>query len=273
MLSSNPPFTLKMILNNLSFYGFCDSPANSGLQSQQVLNNLGFQDPASPLMEGLIALHSDIWAIMLFVAGFVLYILVATLSVSRNNPISYKVHHHSLIEIIWTTVPALILCVIAIPSFTLLYSLDEIVEPSLTIKAIGRQWYWSYEYGDYAGESDLVGNGITFDSNILQDDDLVQGQLRMLDVDNRLVLPVNKHIRLLTSAGDVIHSFAVPSLGVKLDAIPGRLNQTMLFIKRQGVFYGQCSELCGASHSMMPIALEAVQEQDYIDWVNAKLQD
>lgn len=130
-----------------------------------------------------------------------------------------------------------------------------------------------YEYGDYASESDLVGNGLTFDSNLLQDDDLEPGQLRMLDVDNRLVLPVNKHIRLLTSAGDVIHSFAVPSLGLKLDAIPGRLNQTMIFIKRQGVFYGQCSELCGASHSMMPIALEAVQDQDYVLWVNAKLED
>ena len=130
-----------------------------------------------------------------------------------------------------------------------------------------------YEYGDYATESDLVGNGITFDSNILQDDDLAPGQLRMLEVDNRFVLPVNKHIRLLTCAGDVIHSFAVPSLGVKMDAIPGRLNQTMLFIKRQGVFYGQCSELCGNSHGMMPIAVEAVQEQDYIDWVNAKLQE
>ena len=138
---------------------------------------------------------------------------------------------------------------------------------------LSMQW-WStqrYEYGDYATESDLVGNGITFDSNILQDDDLTPGQLRMLEVDNRLVLPVNKHIRLLTCAGDVIHSFAVPSLGVKLDAIPGRLNQTMVFIKRQGVFYGQCSELCGNSHGMMPIAVEAVQEQDYIDWVNAKL--
>jgi cytochrome c oxidase subunit 2 len=252
-------------------FSFCDAPASSGLQTQSVLNNLGFQDPASPLMEGLISLHSDIWAIMLFVAGFVLYMLIATLTSAPAK--SYKVHHHSLIEIIWTTVPALILCVIAVPSFTLLYSLDEIVEPSLTIKAIGRQWYWSYEYGDYASDNDLVGNGITFDSNILQDDDLELGQLRMLDVDNRLVLPVNKHIRLLTSAGDVIHSFAVPSLGIKLDAIPGRLNQTMVFIKRQGVFYGQCSELCGASHSMMPIALEAVQEQDYVDWVNAKLQE
>jgi len=254
----------------------CDAPAYSGLQDPNFLNNLGFQEPASPLMEGLIALHSDIWAIMLFIAGFVFYIMVSTLiqfgadSADKN----YKVHHHSLIEIIWTTIPALTLCVIAVPSFTLLYSLDEIVLPSLTIKAIGRQWYWSYEYGDYeTSESDLVGNGITFDSNLLQDDDLEQGQLRLLDVDNRLVLPVNKHIRLLTCAGDVMHSFAVPSLAIKLDAIPGRLNQTMLFIKRQGVFYGQCSELCGSSHGMMPISLEAVLEQNYINWVNAKLQE
>ena len=274
-----------MIKNSLIFLvffvyitiaSFCDAPAHSGMQNQNILNNLGFQEPASPLMEGLIALHSDIWAIMLFVAGFVLYMICATLYRFNINSTetSFKVHHHSLIEIIWTTIPAIILCVIAVPSFTLLYSLDEIVEPSLTIKAIGRQWYWSYEYGDYeTTQSNLVGNGITFDSNLLQDDDLEQGQLRLLDVDNRLVLPVNRHIRLLTSAGDVIHSFAIPSLGIKLDAIPGRLNQTMLFIKRQGVFYGQCSELCGSSHGMMPIALEAIQEQDYINWINAKLQE
>nr|YP_009420547.1 cytochrome c oxidase subunit 2 [Ulva pertusa]YP_010021447.1 cytochrome c oxidase subunit 2 [Ulva australis]ASO76190.1 cytochrome c oxidase subunit 2 [Ulva pertusa]ASO76231.1 cytochrome c oxidase subunit 2 [Ulva pertusa]QOL10288.1 cytochrome c oxidase subunit 2 [Ulva australis] len=257
---------------NTCAISFCDAPLSV---TSAMFDRFGFQEPASPLMEGLIALHSDIWAIMLFVAGFVLYMMCAILYKfsANNSDISYKVHHHSLIEIIWTTVPALILCVIAIPSFTLLYSLDEVIEPSLTIKAIGRQWYWSYEYGDYEVHDGLVTNGITFDSNVLQDDDLEQGQLRLLDVDNRLVLPVNKHIRLLTSGGDVIHSFAVPSLGVKLDAIPGRLNQTMLFIKRQGVFYGQCSELCGSSHGMMPIALEAVREQDYVDWVNIKLQE
>nr|YP_010003113.1 cytochrome c oxidase subunit 2 [Ulva sp. TM708]AZP40145.1 cytochrome c oxidase subunit 2 [Ulva sp. TM708] len=257
---------------NTCAISFCDAPLSA---TSAMFDRFGFQEPASPLMEGLIALHSDIWAIMLFVAGFVLYMMCAILYKfsANSSDISYKVHHHSLIEIIWTTVPALILCVIAIPSFTLLYSLDEVIEPSLTIKAIGRQWYWSYEYGDYEVHDGLVTNGITFDSNVLQDDDLEQGQLRLLDVDNRLVLPVNKHIRLLTSGGDVIHSFAVPSLGVKLDAIPGRLNQTMLFIKRQGVFYGQCSELCGSSHGMMPIALEAVREQDYVDWVNIKLQE
>lgn len=259
----------KIFFNNLCY---CDAPVNEGLQSQSITNNLGFQDPASPLMEGLIGLHSDVWAIMLFVAGFVGYMLVAIIWSSPSK--SYKVHHHSLIEIIWTSLPALILILIALPSFTLLYSLDEIVVPCLTLKAIGRQWYWSYEYGDYETNSgELVSNSLTFDSNMLMDDDLEPGMLRLLDVDNRLVLPVNKHIRLLTSAGDVIHSFAVPSLGVKCDAIPGRLNQTMMFIKRQGVFYGQCSELCGTSHSMMPIAVEAVQEQDYVDWVNAKLSE
>lgn len=253
--------------------GFCDTPSNSGLLNQSILNNMGFQDPASPLMEGLIALHSDIWAIMLFVAGFVFYMLCAILYIANSNTQSYKIHHHSLVEIVWTILPALILCVIAIPSFTLLYSLDEIVEPNLTVKAIAKQWFWTYEYGDYATQSDLVSNGITFDSNLLQDDDLEQGQLRLLEVDSRLVVPVNKHIRVLTSSSDVIHSFAIPSLGVKLDAIPGRLNQTLIFIKRQGVFYGQCSELCGANHSMMPIAVEAVNELDYIDWVNSKLQE
>lgn len=263
-----------VVLNGIAHICVCDSPANSGLAESAFLDNLGFQEPATALMDGIISLHSDIWAIMLFVAGFVLYMICVTVYNFSGSNSPYKVHHHSLIEIIWTTIPALILCVIAVPSFTLLYSLDALVEPALTIKAIGRQWYWTYEYGDYASDSgELVGNGLTFDSNLLQDDDLEIGQLRLLEVDNRLVLPVNKHIRLLTSAGDVIHSFAVPSLGVKLDAIPGRLNQTIVFIKRQGVYYGQCSELCGASHGFMPIALEAVSEQDYINWINLKLQE
>ena len=129
-----------MLFDN-NFFSFCDAPLSSGLENASFLNNLGFQEPATPLMEGIIALHSDIWAIMLFVAGFVMYMLCATLFTSPEK--SYKVHHHNLIEIVWTTVPAIILCVIAIPSFTLLYSLDEIVMPSLTVKAVGRQWYWS----------------------------------------------------------------------------------------------------------------------------------
>jgi cytochrome c oxidase subunit 2 len=246
----------------------CDSPSSP--YNSSFLNNIGFQDPATPLMEGIIALHSDMWSIMLFVAGFVLTLIIYTLRSFHAHSISYKIHHHNLIEIIWTTIPAVILCAIAIPSFTLLYSLDEVTNPSLTVKAIGRQWNWQYEYGDYCNE---LTDTISFDSNMLYDDELSYDNLRLLDVDNRLVLPVNQHIRLLTTASDVIHSFAVPSLGLKLDAIPGRLNQTMLFIKRQGVFYGQCSELCGTGHSMMPIAVEAVTHQDYVNWINAKLQE
>lgn len=245
---------------------FCDFPTNW---------SISFQNPATPLMEGIIALHSDIWAIMLFVAVFVLYILCSALSRFDSTRVqsSYKVHHNSSLEIIWTLLPALLLCVIAIPSFTLLYSLDEIVDPSVTIKCIGRQWYWSYEYSDYAvdANSDLGGSGIIFDSYLLQDDLLEEGQLRLLEVDNRLVLPVNSHIRLLTSSADVIHSFAVPSLGIKLDAIPGRLNQTTFLIKREGCFYGQCSELCGASHALMPICVESVSVEEYINWINTKL--
>jgi cytochrome c oxidase subunit 2 len=186
----------------LYYYSACDAPIEN--------LNLGFQDPASPQMEGLIGLHSDIWASMMFIAGFVTFVLVTIIKSKFTR--SFKLNHNNLIEVIWTTVPAMLLCVIATPSFTLLYGLDEIVLPNLTLKAIGRQWYWSYEYGDF---------NLVFDSNLLPDDELSQGQLRLLEVDNRLVVPVNQPIRLLTSAGDVIHSFAVPSLGLKLDAIPG----------------------------------------------------
>jgi len=252
---------------NFNYLMFCDLPTNW---------SISFQNPASPLMEGIIALHSDIWAIMLFVAVFVCYILYSVLTKFENYNVqkAYKVHHNSLLEIIWTTLPALLLCIIAVPSFTLLYSLDEIVDPSVTIKCIGRQWYWSYEYSDYVAHSSLSeGSTIIFDSYLLQDDLLAEGQLRLLEVDNRLVLPVKCHIRLLTSSADVIHSFAVPSLGIKLDAIPGRLNQTTFLIKREGCFYGQCSELCGASHGFMPICVESVSAEEYINWVNTKLDN
>jgi cytochrome c oxidase subunit 2 len=253
------------MLNILNKTCFCDAPMNNSSVE-------GFQDPATPLMEGIIGLHSDIWSVMLFVGGFVSFNLFVILLHFPKK--SYKIHHNNAIEIIWTTFPALILCVIALPTFTLLYGVDEIVQPHLTLKTIARQWYWTYEYGDYdSSVGDLVDNSLVFDSNVLPDDDLEKGQLRLLDVDNRVVLPVNKHVRVLTSSADVIHSFAVPSLGIKLDAIPGRLNQTMIFLKRQGVFYGQCSELCGTNHSMMPIVIESVQEQDYVDWVNVKLEE
>lgn len=148
--------------------------------------------------------------------------------------------------------------------------MDEIVDPSLTLKVIGHQWYWTYEYSDYSVSED---GSIVFDSYMIAEDDLELGQLRLLEVDNRVVLPVQTHIRIIITAADVLHSWAVPALGIKCDAVPGRLNQTSLFLKREGVFYGQCSEICGANHGFMPIVVEGVQLDDYLNWISNKLEE
>ena len=233
---------------------------------------MGFQDPATPIMQGLIDLHHDVTFFMIFVATFVFWMISRTLYHfnARRNPLPEKIIHGTAIEIAWTLTPSLILVLIAIPSFALLYSLDEVVDPAVTVKAIGHQWYWSYEYSDYTQSDD---QSIAFDSYMIPDDDLELGQLRLLEVDNRVVLPVNTHIRVIITAADVIHGWAVPSLGVKCDAVPGRLNQIPLFIKREGVFYGQCSELCGANHAFMPIVVEAVSLEDYVSWISNKLEE
>lgn len=181
----------------------------------------------------------------------------------------YHVVHAPTLEIIWTVVPAFILILIAIPSFSLLYTMDEVIDPLLTVKIIGHQWYWSYEFVnpiDYleavnAHEDIDLSPTVNFDSYMLPDEDLLVGQLRLLEVDNRLKLPIEINIRLLITSGDVLHSWAVPSLGIKLDACPGRMNQTTLFIKRPSVFYGQCSELCGINHGFMPIVVEGIDLQ------------
>lgn len=151
----------------------------------------------------------------------------------------------TLIELIWTITPAFVLIAIAFPSFKLLYLMDEVIDPAMTIKALGHQWYWSYEYSDFVNED---GESIEFDSYLVPTDDLEEGQLRLLEVDNRVVVPVGTHIRFIVTGADVIHSFAVPSLGLKIDAIPGRLNQTSVLVEREGVYYGQCSEICGVHH-------------------------
>ena len=153
------------------------------------------------------------------------------------------------------------------PSFALLYSIDEVIDPSLTIKCVGHQWYWSYEYSDSANEN----GSLNFDSYMIPEDELELGELRLLEVDNRVVLPTGTHIRVLITALDVLHSWAVPSLGIKVDSCPGRLNETSLFILREGVFYGQCSEICGVGHANMPIVVEAVKVQSYIDWLIEKI--
>lgn len=181
----------------------------------------------------------------------------------------YHVVHAPTLEIIWTVIPAFILILIAIPSFSLLYTMDEVIDPLLTVKIIGHQWYWSYEFVnpvDYleavnAHEDVDLAPNVNFDSYMLADEDLIVGQLRLLEVDNRLKLPIEINVRLLITSGDVLHSWAVPSLGIKLDACPGRMNQTVLFIKRPSVFYGQCSELCGINHGFMPIVVEGIDLQ------------
>ena len=170
----------------------------------------------------------------------------------------------TLIELIWTITPAIILILIAFPSFKLLYLMDEVSDPSMSILAEGHQWYWSYQYPDFLTSDNEF---IEFDSYIIPESDLEEGALRMLEVDNRVILPELTHIRFIITAGDVIHSFAVPSLGIKCDAYPGRLNQVSVFVNREGVFYGQCSEICGILHSSMPIVIESVSLEKFLTWL------
>ena len=232
---------------------------------------LYFQDAASPVMEGIINLHHDLMFFITFILFFVLVVMGRTLYFfgynSNDASAGKNVVHGTVLEIVWTVLPSVILIVVALPSFALLYSIDEIIDPALTIKCIGHQWYWSYEYSDF--EAQL--GAINFDSYMIPEDELEIGELRLLEVDNRIVLPVNTHTRILVTAADVLHSWAVPSLGIKLDACTGRLNQTSVFILREGVFYGQCSEICGVGHANMPIVVEAVSVSKYITWLSEKV--
>lgn len=232
----------------------------------------GFQDPATPIMEGIINLHHDLMFFICVISVFVTWMLFRTLwhFDSSQNITPSSLTHGTLIEMIWTITPAFILLVIAVPSFSLLYAMDEVISPAVTIKTLGHQWYWSYEYSDYVNEE---GEFLEFDSYMLPEEDLELGQLRLLEVDNHMVVPINTHIRVIVSAADVLHSWAVPSLGIKCDAIPGRLNQTSLFIKREGLYYGQCSEICGINHGFMPIVVEGISLKNYINWVSNKINE
>jgi len=233
---------------------------------------LGFQDAATPIMQGIMDLHHDIFFFLVQILVFVLWVLSRALWCFRSkiSPIPQRIVHGTTIEILWTILPSIILMFIAIPSFTLLYSMDDVVvDPAITIKAIGHQWYWSYEYSDYNNSDE---QSLAFDSYMVPEDDLELGQLRLLEVDNRVVVPAKTHLRVLITSADVLHSWAVPSLGVKCDAVPGRLNQISTFIQREGVYYGQCSEICGTNHAFMPIVVEAVSTKDYGSWVSNQIQ-
>nr|YP_009228174.1 cytochrome c oxidase subunit 2 [Rhizophagus fasciculatus]AGA14201.1 cytochrome c oxidase subunit 2 [Rhizophagus irregularis]AGF34708.1 cytochrome c oxidase subunit 2 [Rhizophagus aggregatus]AGA14233.1 cytochrome c oxidase subunit 2 [Rhizophagus irregularis]AGF34710.1 cytochrome c oxidase subunit 2 [Rhizophagus irregularis]AJK91305.1 cytochrome c oxidase subunit 2 [Rhizophagus fasciculatus] len=231
---------------------------------------LGFQDGGSPSIEGIVELHDQVMFYLVIILLGVGWMLGSTIRKfnSNHNQIVHKYHNHgTLIELIWTITPALVLIAIAFPSFKLLYLLDEVIDPVITVKAIGNQWFWTYEYSDYVNDT---GETIEFDSYMIPDTDLEPGQLRLLEVDNRVILPVDTHIRFIVTARDVIHSFAVPSLGLKLDALPGRLNQTSAIINREGVFYGMCSELCGVLHYGMPIVIESVSLESYLLWLSSQ---
>nr|YP_009471892.1 cytochrome c oxidase subunit II [Stomias atriventer]AVI25985.1 cytochrome c oxidase subunit II [Stomias atriventer] len=223
---------------------------------------LGFQDAASPVMEELLHFHDHALMIVLLISILVLYIIVAMVSTKLTN--KYILDSQE-IEIIWTILPAIILILIALPSLRILYLMDEINDPHLTVKAMGHQWYWSYEYTDY--------KDLGFDSYMIPTQDLAPGQFRLLEADHRMVIPAESPIRVLVSAEDVLHSWAVPALGVKMDAVPGRLNQTAFIASRPGVFYGQCSEICGANHSFMPIVVESVPLEHFENWSSLMLED
>nr|BAM74827.1 cytochrome c oxidase subunit II [Myctophum punctatum] len=225
-------------------------------------SQLGFQDAASPVMEELLHFHDHALMVVLLISTLVLYIIIAMVSTKLTN--KYILDSQE-IEIIWTVLPAVVLILIALPSLRILYLMDEIDDPCLTIKAVGHQWYWSYEYTDY--------EDLSFDAYMIPTQDLVPGQFRLLETDHRVVIPVETPIRVMITAEDVLHSWAVPSLGVKLDAVPGRLNQTAFLASRPGVFFGQCSEICGANHSFMPIVVESVPLEHFENWSSLMLAD
>nr|YP_010117212.1 cytochrome c oxidase subunit II [Ypthima baldus]QPM99447.1 cytochrome c oxidase subunit II [Ypthima baldus] len=218
-------------------------------------SNLNFQNSASPLMEQIIFFHDHTLIILIIITILVSYLMM---SLFFNNYINRFLLENQMIELIWTIIPAITLIFIALPSLRLLYLLDELNNPLITLKSIGHQWYWSYEYSDF--------NNVEFDSYMIEYNK--KNNFRLLDVDNRIILPMNNQIRILVTATDVIHSWTIPSLGVKVDANPGRLNQTNFFINRPGIFFGQCSEICGANHSFMPIMIESVSIKKFINWIN-----
>jgi len=250
-----------------SFYTSCDAP-----ESWQY----GLQDPATPIAEGIINFHNYLVLILIVIGVLVfwlLYFVTKTFS-DKTTFNSIKFTHSSLLEIIWTVLPAIILLLIAIPSFSLLYSLEDQISPTITLKIIGHQWYWSYEFESGIKTKDNRGlYFLSFDSYLVPETELFTGAFRLLEVDKRVALPINTHIRLLITAADVLHSWAVPSFGIKVDACPGRLSQASLFLKREGVYYGQCSEICGVNHGFMPIVVVGVPFEEFTSFFVTENED
>lgn len=223
---------------------------------------LSFQDEATPIAAGIIDFHNKTMYYLILILSLVVYIIFARIFSNRSINRFNILKHSTIIELIWTITPGLILVLIAIPSLKLLYALDDIVKPNVTLKATGSQWFWTYEIND------IEGLEVNFDSYTKTEEDLESGELRLLEVDNRVLLPINTPIRLLVTGQDVIHSFFVPSLGIKMDAIPGRINHSSIYLLRPGIFYGQCTEICGQGHHNMSIVLEGVDTKSYLSWLS-----
>lgn len=232
-----------------------------GLADQPIEWGIGLQEAASPVMERMHDFYDLLYIVIMVIATFVTLLLAYVMIRFRasRNPVPSKTSHNTPLEIAWTVIPVIILLLIAIPSFRLLYFQDRVQDADMTLKVVGHQWYWSYEYPDQGG--------FTFDSIMLAADELKPGQPRLLSVDEKVVLPVDTNIRILMTADDVLHAWAVPALGVKTDTVPGRVNESWVRITREGTYYGQCSELCGVNHGFMPIQVEAVSKEAFQEWI------
>jgi len=228
---------------------------------------LGFQDSVTAISDQIHSFHNLTMVIITLITLFVLGLLVFAMMRfnARANPTPSKSTHNTLIEVLWTVIPIIILVLIAVPSFKLLYAQYDVPKPALTIKAIGHQWYWSYEYPDQ--------EEMSFDSVMVEDGDLKPDQPRLLSVDNQVVVPVNKNVLVLVTADDVIHNWTIPSFGSKVDAVPGRVTSTWFNAREKGIYYGQCSELCGIRHAFMPIAVRVVDEEVFNNWAAAMAED
>lgn len=259
-MSINKIITMVSVFLVTLFSGAAIALANGIYRAEP--GQLNFMQPATQVMRDIVEFHNGL-LVMCFGIGFFVFFMIIYIAIKFNakaNPVPSKTTHHTGLEIAWTILPIIILLAIAVPSFKLLYLEDVVPEADVTVKAIGNQWYWTYEYPD---------NGdFSFDANILSDkEDAAAGLPRLLATDNHIVVPVNKTVRIIVTANDVIHSWALPAFGVKIDAIPGRLNESWFKVEREGIYYGQCSELCGKDHGYMPIMVEVVSEAKYQAWL------
>jgi cytochrome c oxidase subunit 2 len=248
----------KLIYKFFVFFMFFISASSS---FASVNWQMGFNESVTTVMNDIVHLHDRILLpIIVAISVFVLFLLLYSIFKFRasKNPVPSKTSHNTFIEVMWTVIPCLILIVIAVPSFRLLYKQDAIPKADVTIKAIGYQWYWGYEYPD---------QNIAFDANMIETKNLKPNQPRLLETDNHVVVPVNKVVKVLITANDVLHAWAVPSFGVKRDAVPGRINETWFKAEKEGVYYGQCSELCGSRHAFMPITVRVVSDKQYNEWL------